>query len=385
MRNRLIALTAWLSLALGVAAVLGTAVAQADGPSDWGGPVGPSGTPVVAVYGTIVSADPAQGTFVADAYMPAGDQPDQSQGSSGQSSSSQDSSGQSSSGQSSSSQSSSGQSSSSPDSPSPGGDRSSGDSSTGSSVSSDWLGSGMQPWGATQVTISTGPSTTVQIDGQSSTPASLAQGDRFVALFSGMPGDSLQTLVASPAVAIYAHTPPTDRQLYAFVGSVTAVNPGVGGSGTVSVNVTNTVPGGLVPAGSGPATFTVSAGTVVLGGTAVNGLFGGSLADVHPGDIVAGGVIGSSGETLAQVESSPLQALIDFPAASTGTQTTASVRHARARVLSQALALFGYRGHSTRVRRHRHAAHRRHHAAHRRHHAAHRRHHGHAAHRGHRK
>lgn len=370
MRRRLIGLTTGLSLALCAGALLGAGAAQADGPGDWGAPVGPSGTPAVAVFGTIVSVNQAQGSFVADAYLPAGDQgqgDDQARGDQGPG----DDQGQSDQGTQSQGTQSQGQGTQS---------QGQGTQSQGGqpgSVSNDWIGHDMQPWGggATQVTITTSGSTTVEIDGQSSSASQLSQGDRFVAMFSGSPGDSLQTLTANPALAVYAHTPPAEQQLYAFVGSVTTVTPGTGGMGTVTVQVTSSVPSGLVPAGSNPATFTVSADTLVLGGSTVNGLFGGSLNDVHVGDVVAGGLIGSSGETLAQVEASPLQALIDFPAATTPT-STATASQTRARALEQALALFGYHSHSRRTKHRNHHRHVRHHAhgRHVRHHHATRRH-----------
>jgi hypothetical protein len=147
--------------------------------------------------------------------------------------------------------------------------------------------------------------------------------------------------VAGPALAVYAHSAPAQRQLYAFVGTVSAVDTT---AGTVMVQVSNTVPSGLVPAGSNPATFMVSDSTMVLGGSATNGLFGGSLASVSSGDIVAGGLIGTAGETLSQVESTPLQVLVDFPASAAPMTKSSMRRQARRRALTQALALFGYKG-----------------------------------------
>ena len=183
---------------------------------------------------------------------------------------------------------------------------------------------------------------------QDGTISDLAAGDRFVALFNGSPSDSLQTLVANPAVAVFAHTPRAMHQLYAFVGTVSGVDTT---ADTVTVQVTNSVPSGLVPAGS-PATFTVSADTMFLGGSATNGLFGGSLSDVKAGDVVAGALIGPAGETLTQVESSPLQVLVDFPASSTPTTSSSVRKLVRARALSQALALFGYKSQKSHKKHH---------------------------------
>jgi hypothetical protein len=53
-------------------------------------------------------------------------------------------------------------------------------------------------------------------------------------LFSGSPSDSIQTLTASPALAVFASMPPTPKQLYAFVGTVTAIDST---AGTLTVNV----------------------------------------------------------------------------------------------------------------------------------------------------
>ena len=121
----------------------------------------------------------------------------------------------------------------------------------------------------------------------------------------------------------------------------------------MTVNVSDSPPSGLVPAASNPATFTVSDSMLVLGGTSsTNGLFGRSLSDVASGDLVAGGLVGRAGETLSEVESTPLQVLIDFPSSSTtttGTTTTTTTTtsasdataETRTRALGQALALFG--------------------------------------------
>ncbi len=327
MKRALIGVVTALSLALGAG------VAQADGPGNWGnwgdGGGGQSSSPVVAVAG-VVTGVTANG-FTANAFVPAGDgqdQGDQSSQDTGDQNGSQDQADQ------------SGQDSSQSGSQS-GSDQGSG--SPQGNFHRDWFGGGLPS--LTPVTIPTDSSTTFRVDGQDATLADLAPGDRFVALFNGSPGDSLQTLVASPAVAVFAHTPPMQHQLYAFVGTVTGVDTT---GGTVTVQVSNSLPSGFVPAGSNPATFTVSPSTMILGGSSTNGLFGGALSDVSMGDVVAGGLIGPAGETLSQVESSPLQVLVDFPAAATPSVKSASMRRTvRQRALSQALALFGYKARTT--------------------------------------
>jgi hypothetical protein len=179
----------------------------------------------------------------------------------------------------------------------------------------------------TQVTITTDSSTKVKINGKTATVPELVAGAKFIALFKGSNSDSIQTLVANPAVAVYARTP---RQLYAFVGSVTAVDTK---AGTVTVDVTRSLPGSLVPSGSPAAPFTVGPNTLILGGTK---LFGGSLSDVSVGDIVAGGLIGQAGQTLTQVEALPLAVLLDLPAPSSASSTA---KAKRAEALTKTVAL----------------------------------------------
>jgi hypothetical protein len=284
---------------------------------------------VVAVAGVVTSVDQSASSFDANAFVPQGegygwhrgwgdDQGGHDNGQAGSSASGQGADGQGNSAD--------------------GQGNSADGQGNGGNFHPDWLAGGRPS--LTPVTITTGGSTAFRIDGQDSSLSGLAAGDRFVALFNGSPTDSLQTLLASAPVAVFAHTPPTQHQLYAFVGTVTGVNPT---AGTVSVQVSNSVPSGLVPGGSGPATFTVSPSTMILGGTSTNGLFGGSLTDVSMGDVVAGGLIGPAGETLTQVESSPLQVLVDFPAATTAVKSSSVRRAARMRALSQALTLFGYK------------------------------------------
>ena len=120
----------------------------------------------------------------------------------------------------------------------------------------------------------------------------------------------------------------------------------------MTVDVIRSRPGDLAPPGSS-ATFTVDSNTLVLGGSSSDSLFGGSLSDVNVGDLVAGGVAGPAGETLAQIEATPLKVLLDLPGSSAST-TSSSHHRAGTRVLKRALALLGDKG-STRHRgSHRH-------------------------------
>jgi hypothetical protein len=331
MKRAVIGAITVLSLALGAGA------AQAHGPGDgghwghWDGGDSQSSSQVVAVAGVVTSVDQSASSFDANAFVPQGEGYGWHHGRGDNQGNGQQGDGQQ--GNSGGGQGNWGQGN--------GGSGSGDGGGGGGNFHPDWMG-GNQP-SLTAVTITTDGSTTFKVDGQDGTIDNLAQGDRFVALFNGSPTDSLQTLVSSAPVAVFAHTPPNQRQLYAFVGTVAGVNAT---AGTVSVQVSNSLPSGLVPAGSGPATFTVSPSTMILGGTSTNGLFGGSLNDVSPGDVVAGGLIGPAGETLTQVESSPLQVLVDFPAATTSMKSS-SVRHAaRERAMSQALTLFGYKARS---------------------------------------
>jgi hypothetical protein len=180
----------------------------------------------------------------------------------------------------------------------------------------------------TQVTITTNATTMIRVRGVEgpATVSNLAPGDRFLAIFPGPSTDTIQTLVANPATSIFAQVP---KQFYAFVGTVTATDAT---AGTVTVNVMRSLPSGLIAAGT-TATFALSTHTFIIGGSSLStsstgdpfgGLFGGSLTDVAPGDMVAGGLIGDSGLTAVQVEASPLMFLLDLPAppATGGTGTT---------------------------------------------------------------
>lgn len=331
MRRILIALAAVLSLSVG------TAVAQAHQTKrgwDHGGP--PAFTPAVAVKGTVVSVDPSANSFVADAVL----LPGHHKGEFGR-----------------------------------------------RDFGRDWGGGfgGGQPT-PQQVTITTNSSTMIEVNGQKATISSLAAGDQFIATFpvpssstaptstaptststggvrrdwghgGGIAPLTLQEVVANPALAVFARTPPPPppkHQLYAFVGTVSAVDTT---ADTVTVSVSASIPSGFF---TSPATFTVSPDTLILGGNATGGLFGGTLSGVTVGDVVAGGEIGISGETAAQVEASPLRVLIDFPVSSTSTATTTATTKARA--LKKAEALLGVKSHKKTHKKATHKKARRHHS-----------------------
>ena len=201
----------------------------------------------------------------------------------------------------------------------------------------------------TQVTITTDGRTRIRVNGRSGGIADMSAGDHFVAQFRGGPRRSLTALVSQPAAVVVDRTP---RQLFAFVGNVTGVDTA---GGTLTVAVSRSLPTSLVPAGSPPVTFTVSRATLILGGSGSSGLFGGSLANVSNGDLVAGGLVGRAGETLDQVEATPLQVLLDLPAPAVFPTI------AKASALNRALKLLGAKGvkHSHGHKRHHHKRHRR--------------------------
>jgi hypothetical protein len=294
-----------ISLVLALPLTLGTAAASAHngGGGGWGN--GPSG-PRAAVAGTIVSVDPTTGTFVANAYVitrPDFGNPGRGWGAPGFGHAYQ------------------------------GGQGGQGWGDHGR-LRSHWSGSQTLPT-TTQVTIIVDPSSTrVAVNGQPTTISGLVAGDRFVALFSGSSSDTIQTLTANPALAVFARPAPTPKQLYAFVGTVTATS-GATAPGTVTVTVADSYPSGLF---TSPATFTVGPDTAILGGnsTTGNGLFGGSLGNVSVGDTVAGALVAPAGETATQVEALPLAALIDFPMVG-GSASPAAKQSA----LDSTLAMFG--------------------------------------------
>jgi hypothetical protein len=314
MRRAVIALLLALPLALGTA----TASAHNHGPrgrpGGWGsGPMGQR----AAVAGTVVSVNATAGTFTADAYVltPPSFTGFPRQGGGGPGYGHQHGGGQ------------------------------GGQGGWSGKLSPRWSNRGQpSPPTTTSVTISTGPNTRISVNGKPSTVGALAMGDRFVALFSGSSSDTIQTLTASPALAVFARMPPMPKQLYAFVGTVSSVS-GTSTPGTLTVTVSDSYPSGFF---TSPATFTVGPNTLILGGNSAtgNGLFGGTLNDVTMGDTVVGALVAPAGETATQVEAQPLAALLDFPAS--GVSMTAA---AKASALDSTLAMFGVK-HSTKPKHH---------------------------------
>jgi hypothetical protein len=302
------------------------ALANDSGPGGWsGGDSGSPAAPVALVAGTVVSVDTASGTFVGNAFVVPGFHAPGGAGEAGGSVN---------------------------------------DDVAHRSFGHEGDGPGQLP-PATQVTLTTDSSTRWAVNGRGGSLADLSPGDRFYALLPGASTDSLDTLVANPAVAVYAKTPPKPRQLYAFVGNVTGVDTT---AGTVTVDVTRSLPSDLVPAGSDPVSFTVSSDTLVLGGTASGGLFGGSLSGVSTGDIVAGGLIAPSGLTLSQVSALPLRLLLDLPAATGGTGGP-PVATTRSKALTRALELLGHKPKPAKSSSHKRAHHSKHKKSHARKHA----------------
>jgi hypothetical protein len=202
---------------------------------------------------------------------------------------------------------------------------------------------------STQVTITTSPMTLMIVNGRPGSVASMSAGDQFAALFMGSPSQSIQTLTANPALAIFDHTP---KVLYGFLGTVTGVDPT---AGTVTLTLMDTFPSTLASLGAS-ATFTVGDDTLILGGSSALGSIGGmqglgeSLSNVSTGDILAGVEIGPAGETLAQVEAQPVNLLLDFPAPATGSSGSGT----RAGALRDLKALVGGKaiGHSKHSKHH---------------------------------
>jgi hypothetical protein len=196
-----------------------------------------------------------------------------------------------------------------------------------------WGGGAHDPvsWGggSPATVITTDGSTQITIDGRTSSVSNLAAGDHFTAVYDGTPDESLATITSTPALSVDAWAPLHGNSLYAFVGTVSGTDTT---NGTISVNVTGSIPNGLF---SGADTFDVGSQTIVLGNSRST-VFG-SLGNVQTGDVVAGGLIASSGESAATVESTPLQILVDFPqssaSSSSATAQKASIRRAERRAL----------------------------------------------------
>jgi hypothetical protein len=219
----------------------------------------------------------------------------------------------------------------------------------------------------TQVTITVGPNTKLEVKGVSSpTVGSLAPGDRFSAAFTGSPGDSITTLTANPSLSIDAAPAPQRPSLYAFAGTVTGTT-----ASSVTVRLFATYPSSLGAAGSA-ATFTVGSSTLVLGGT--NGFTRGDVSNVAKGDIVAGGLVGSPGETAAQVEAQPLMLLLDLPVGSitgttgatgtsgaSGSANASFLKREKAAELKRAEQLLGLKVKSSKQSSKKHTSHKTHH------------------------
>lgn len=197
------------------------------------------------------------------------------------------------------------------------------------------------PTGTPGTVITVDSSTTFDVNANTSaTVGDLADGQVFTAVFDGTPDETLAQIVSNPALSITARTP---HSLYAFVGTVTATST-TSTPETISVNVAQSTPSGLF---TGVDTFDIGPDTFVFGGP--NGSLFGSLSDVSVGDVVAGGVISSAGQSASAIESDPLQVLVDFPVtASPGTSTTAGStlsaaqqRRVRAADYRKALKLLG--------------------------------------------
>lgn len=205
-----------------------------------------------------------------------------------------------------------------------------------------------------QLTFAVDPNTIIRINWRAGVLGQLSQGDRFHAIFSGTPDEPLATIVSRHTLWLDGRTPPPHRTLFAFVGNVTATDTTVG---TLTVNVTQSFPSGLVPPALEPATFTVNRRTLILGANATNGLRGGSLDGVQVGDLVAGAVVGWSNLTLAQVGSLPLRFLLDLPSG-TGSGGSGLNPNGQVNALRQVLALAGAKpsaSHHHKVKTHKHA------------------------------
>jgi hypothetical protein len=204
----------------------------------------------------------------------------------------------------------------------------------------------------TQVTITTNSSTAITLDDATSTLANLAAGDCFEATFAESGSGSPSTALTGPALTVDArskcHHHHHSRTLYAFVGTVTGTDTA---AGTVTVTVSNSTPSGLIAPGSS-ATFTTDDNTLFFGGSIFGGgdEQGGSIGGITVGDVVAGGLHGDPSLTLAQVEATPLEILLDIPVGtSTGPGTTMKARrhalHDAERLLGLKKSHKHHRGH----------------------------------------
>jgi hypothetical protein len=194
--------------------------------------------------------------------------------------------------------------------------------------------------GTPDTTITVGSSTSFDINcNKSATVTDLAAGQTFTAVFDGTPDETLAEIVANPAVSVSAKTP---KSLYAFEGTVTATDA-TSSPETVSVAVTESTPTGLF---TGTDTFDVGPSTFVFGGP--SGSLFGSLSDVSVGDVVAGGLVGPGGQTASAIEAQPLQVLVDFPASSSSsTSSAAQLQRLRRADLRKAEKLLGKHQKST--------------------------------------
>ncbi len=175
--------------------------------------------------------------------------------------------------------------------------------------------------------ITTGTTTSIRVDGRSEPVADLAAGDKFTALYSGTPTETLAAITGGTALSISAVTPPPTYVFYGFVGAVTATT-----SNSVSVSVTTSAPTVLF---SGTDPFTVGRRTIVFGSSSSSPF--GSLAGIHTGDVVAGGLIAKSGQTASAIEADPLQFLLDFPTSTPASPAASNAAIKRTEARAEAL------------------------------------------------
>jgi len=164
-------------------------------------------------------------------------------------------------------------------------------------------GHGKSKAALTSVTITANGSTKFDINGsRSATVSGIAVGQHFIAKFAGSKTDTLAELVATPALAVRAHTP---KEFYGFVGKVTATDA-TSTPETVTVDVKRSTPKGFF---TGTVTFEVK-----------------SLKKIVDGDVISGGIVAAPGTSAATIEAEPI-------------------------------AVFRGRGHDRRLHRHHHARH----------------------------